>query len=84
MCVCACVYGIHVCKMKRKREVILKYAIIYHDCENEQYRSIEKKVSLYKLLTSLNHFSVLATVKFYSACLWPPRIFYRYNPLCIF
>lgn len=43
-----------------------------------------EKVSLYKLLTSLNHLSVLATVKFYSACLWPPRIFYRYNSLYIF
>ena len=81
VCVCG---GIPVCKMKRKREVILNYTIIYHYCENEQYRSIEKKVSLYKLLTSLNHLSVLATVKFYSACLWPPRIFCRYNSLYIF
>ena len=52
---------IHVCKVKKK--VIFNYRIIYHYCENEQYRSLEKNASLYKLLISQNHLSVLATVK---------------------
>lgn len=55
---CMC---IHVCKMKKK--VMFSYRIIYHHCENEQYISLEKKASLYKLLISQNHLPVLATVK---------------------
>ena len=55
---CMC---IHVCRMKKR--VIFNYTIIYHYCENKQYRSLEKKASFCKLLISQNHLSVLATVK---------------------
>lgn len=42
---------------------MFSYRIIYHHCENEQYISLEKKASLYKLLISQNHLPVLATAK---------------------
>lgn len=49
--------------VQTEKKVIFNYRIIYHYCENEQYRSLEKNASLYKLLISQNHLSVLATVK---------------------